>query len=289
MYRLIYLLPIYFIVTVIVQADDLVLIKPAQRIVSLAPHITESLFSAGAGDKIVGVVSYSNYPEAAKKIKNVGSYNRLNLELILSLKPDLVVAWHSVSSSNTIEKLKAFGVPVYLSDPTNLLDIARDIETYGRLAGTADVAKKTAELFRKKYHQIQQRYRGQSKVDVYYQIWKKPMMTINKDHFISQVIQLCGGDNVFGNVKVLTPTISTEAVLDKNPAMIVVSGMGQSRPEWLCEWQSWQQIRAVKNNYLYFINPDLMQRPTMRILQGAEKLCQQIDEVRNQYAKSPSC
>jgi len=189
------------------EKNNVELAKPAQRIISLAPHITESLFAAGAGGKIVGAVSYSDYPEAAKKITRVGGYPSLDLEKIISLKPDLVIAWSSGNNKKQVEKLIALGIKVYLSEPRYFGDIAQTIQRFGVLAGTNKVAKRSSEKFLQHYQSLKKRFSNKKKVKVFYQIWNKPIMTINGNHLISEVIDLCGGENVFSNLKILTPIL----------------------------------------------------------------------------------
>ena len=252
----------------------------AQRIISLAPHVTESLFAAGAGNKIVGAVSYSDYPEEAKKIPRVGGYPSLNLEKIVSLKPDLVIAWTSGNSFKQVEKLVSLGLTVFMSEPRYPEDIAKTIQRFGMLAGTNDIASKSHEDFMHHYQSLKKRYSNKEKVKVFYQIWNKPLMTISGAHLISDIITLCGGENVFSDLKVLTPRISLEYVLATKADVIVSGGMGKARPDWLDDWKAWPALPAVKNKQLYFVEPSLMQRVGPRILRGADKLCEILDKAR---------
>lgn len=254
--------------------------SPAKRIISLAPNITESLFAAGAGNKIIGAVSYSDYPEAAKKIPRVGGYPKLDLEMIISLKPDLVIAWASGNSSKQIEKLISLGLTVFMSEPRYPEDIAKTIQRFGTLAGTTDIALKSHNDFMQHYQLLKKRYSNKEKVKVFYQIWNKPLMTISGSHLISDIITLCGGENVFSNLKVLTPRISLESIIATKSEVIVSGGMGKARPEWLDDWKAWPKLPAVKNKHLYFVDPALMQRIGPRILDGADKLCEIFDKVR---------
>ena len=255
------------------------LARPAQRIISLAPHITETLFAAGAGNKIIGVSAYSDYPEAAKKITKVGGYPSLDLEKIISLKPDLVIAWSS-GRREQIEKLKMSGLTVFYSEPRYPRDIAHTIERFGVLAGTTETANKSSAAFLHHYNSLKKRYAEKTKVKVFYEVWDKPMMTVSRKHLISSIIELCGGENVFGDLSALTPQISLEAVLAARPDVIVSGGAGKTSPEWLKEWKAWPEIPAVKNDQLYFIDPSLMQRVGPRILQAADKLCEDLDLAR---------
>jgi iron complex transport system substrate-binding protein len=256
----------------------------AQRIVSLAPHITELLYAAGAGDKLVGNVDYGDYPVQAKTLPRVGGYTRLDLEAILALKPDLVVAWQSGNPPAALAKLRAIGITVFVSQPDRIADVAVELEHYGQLAGTEAQANAAAARFRARLVALRKQYAQRPVVDVFYQIWKQPLMTINDQQIISDAIHLCGGRNVFGSLLVLAPTVTVEAVLAANPEAIVASGMGDERPEWLDDWRRWNSLTAVARDNLYFIPPQEIQRHTPRLLDGAEKLCRALEATR---AKRP--
>jgi len=254
--------------------------QPAKRIVALAPHIVENLYSAGAGDALVGVVSYSNYPQEAKKIPEVGSYNAFSLEHVLALEPDLVVMWGSGNGMQTLSKLEGLHIPVYISELRQLADVPQSIRNLSQLAGTTSVGEVEASRIEKEFESLHDRYGEKRSLAVFYQIWNDPLQTVNGDHLISEIISLCGGYNVFGDASTLAPRISLESVLLRDPDAIVASGMGEARPEWLDQWRAYSSLAAVKGDALFFINPDHVQRPTARILLGAQRLCQQLDQVR---------
>ncbi len=256
------------------------LAQPAQRIVSLAPHVTELLFAAGAGERVVGVVAYSDYPEAAQSLPQVGGYTQVDLEAIVALRPDLVVGWRSGNRDAHLGRLQALGIPVFLNEPRSLEDVAKSLEQFGRLAGSEAVAEGAATAFRARHAALAARYSAQPAVRTFYQIWDRPLMTINDAHLIADVIRLCGGSNVFGTLSQLAPTIGVEAVLAANPEAIVASGMGEARPEWLDQWKRWPQLEATQRDNLFFIPPQLIQRHTPRILDGAEQLCAQLEQAR---------
>lgn len=256
------------------------LAQPARRIVSLAPHVTELLYAAGAGDKVVGVVQYSDYPEAARKVVRVGGYTSVDMEKVVALKPDLVVAWKSGNRDAHLDKLRGLGIPVFINEPRKIEDVARSLSQLGRLAGTEAAAESAAKAFRERHAALQARYSSRPRVRTFYEIWNRPLMTINGEHLISDVIRLCGGENVFARLPVLAPTIDTEAVLAAAPEVIVASGMGEARPEWLDDWRQWTKLQAVSRGNLFFIPPDQIQRHTPRILDGAERLCSQLEEAR---------
>jgi iron complex transport system substrate-binding protein len=254
--------------------------SPAQRIVALAPHLVENLFGAGAGARLVGVVSYSDYPTQAAGIPEVGSYNAYSLETIASLQPDLIVMWGSGNGMRTLAKLEQLGVPVYVSELRRLDDIPGDIRALGTLAGTRAVAEPEALRIEQALEQLRNRYSEREPLAVLYQIWNDPLQTINGDHLISQVIELCGGLNIFADLPTLAPRINIESVLVRAPDAIIASGLADTRPLWLDEWRRYPSLPAVRNNGLFFVDPDLLERPTARVLLGAGTLCEQLDTLR---------
>lgn len=252
---------------------------PAQRIVALSPHTVENAFSAGAGGKLVGAVSYSDYPEAARDIPRVGSYAAWSLESIVARRPDLVLIWGSGNSLDALPTLERLGIPVYVSEPRRLGDIPATLRAIGRLAGTGDVAEQRARAFERELVQLRERFGRKEPLSVFYQVWNQPLQTLNGEHFVSDVIALCGGRNVFADEPYLAPKISVESVLARDPQVILASGMDAARPEWLDEWLAYPTLRAVRDGALFFIHPDLLQRPTTRLLQGARQLCEMLAEL----------
>ena len=260
------------------------LAAPARRIVSLAPHVTEGLYVAGAGARIVGAVEYSDYPEPAKALPRVGSYARFDLEAIAALKPDLVIAWQSGNSPAAIAKLQALGIPVFLSQPDRLADIADDIERFGQLAGTEATARQAAGQYRQRLAALQKTYAQRSRVSVFYQVWPQPLLTVGGGQIINDVIRLCGGDNVFAQLNSKAPAVSVEAVLAADPEAIVASGMARDSTAGLEQWRAWPKLKAVARDNLFYVPPDLLQRASTRMLDGAETLCRALDAAR---AKRP--
>ena len=254
---------------------------PARRIVTLAPHATEILYAAGAGDRLVGTVDYSDYPPAAKAVPRVGSYERLDLEAIAALKPDLVIAWETGNPAGQVEKLRALGLKVYASQPNRMEDIATQIERFGQLAGSETAASAAATQFRQRLEALRVSNAVKPSVRVFYQIWNNPLMTVGGPQIISDAIHLCGGENVFGKLPQMAPTVSVEAVLAADPEAIVATGMGDARPDWLNDWNKWTRLTAVRRGNLFHINPDIMQRHTPRILDGTEQLCTDLDLARS--------
>ncbi len=258
------------------------LAAPAQRIVSLAPHLTEVLFAIGAGDRIVGTVAHSDYPPAARTLPRVGGYNAIDLERILALDPDLVVAWQSGNNPTQLQRLQELGRVVFINEPRRLADIPRTARRLAVLTGRPEAGVRFARDFRRRLRALQQRYAGRRPVRMFYQIWNRPLITINGRHLISDVMRLCGAVNVFADLPALAPTVSVEAVLTAAPELIVIGGFEQERAAWRTAWQRWPQLPAVRRRHIYFINPDWMQRHGPRILDGAEQLCRDVQKARDE-------
>lgn len=252
---------------------EVVLAAPAQRIVSLAPHATELLFAAGALPRVVGVVRGSDHPIEAHALPKIGDVNALDLERIVSLKPDLVVTWPYTMPAQ-VATLKRRGIAVFTTDPGTIDGIAVDIERLGELAGTND-AIRSAREFRERYGRIVSNARSK-RLRVFYQVWNSPLFTIGGGHLISQAVRACGGENVFDSIRVPAPQVSIEAVLAARPDVIVAGVERAVRPQWLDDWRRWSELPAVRNGKLHVVDADLLHRPGPRFIDGVEALCAAI-------------
>lgn len=257
---------------------------PAQRVISLAPHITELVYAAGAGDKLVGVVSYSDYPPQAKTLPIIGSNNSLDLEGIVALHPDLVIVWPYDNAQPQIDRLRALHIPLFFSAPRRLDDVATSLQRIGTLLGTESTAQTAASEYRLKIDRLRAHYAHRPTVDVFYQVWDNPLMTLNGTQFISDVIAMCGGRNVFANLPSAVTTLSTESVLAAAPEAIVSASPGVTAPEKhrqsLERWLAWPTLTAVARGNLFTIDGDLINRPAPRLAQGAARLCEDLEEAR---------
>lgn len=265
----------------LVQLDE-----NAQRIISLAPSLTELLYAAGAGDKLVGVVEYSDYPEAAKALPIIGRFDMLDMEKILQLQPDLVVAWQTGNPKASVNRLRELGLTVYIAEPKRLESIPSHIQRLATLAGTETIAALVIDEFESKLATLSANYRTKTAVRTFYQVWDRPLISAGGNELINDIIQLCGGVNIFADIELLAPKVSIEAVLTRNPQAIVASGMDIERPEWLDEWLKWEQLSAVSTSSLFFVPPELLQRHTPRALIGAESMCEQIDQAREKLVSN---
>ncbi len=272
--------PVLSVEAIDIMGDDIQLARPAQRIVSLAPHITELLFAAGVGAHIVGVDAWSDYPPAARKIAHIGNSSRIDLERVLALKPDLVVAWGSGNPHADIAHLRRLGIPVYISEPRHLQDIADDLRRLGQLTGSDATAEAAARAFEQRLDTLRVRYAGQRSLRVFYQISAQPLMTVNGAHLISAVLALCGGRNIFAALKPLAPTVTTEAVLGADPD-VIIAGTWQGEPDTAFDtWKRWPQLSAVRYGRLYSVPADDLQRATPRLLDGAQQVCRLLQQSR---------
>ena len=260
---------------------EVVLAQPASRVVSLAPHITELLFAVGAGEVIVGTASHSDWPPQALELPVVSHQGRPDLERIVALQPDLVIVWESGNGPRTRERLQALGLTVYASEPRRLEQIATSLARFGALTDRAQAGAEAAAAFRDGLQALKADHAGRAPVRLFYQIWHQPLMTVGGDHIINEVVALCGGVNVFAELRPLAPTVDTEAVLAADPDVIIASGLGEPDPAWVEGWLRWPQLRAVRHARLFTLDPDLLQRSTPRLLEGARQLCAALDSARS--------
>lgn len=254
--------------------------RPAKRIVSLSPGTTELLFSAGAGDAVVAVSAWSDYPAPARSLPQVGDSHRLDLERIVALRPDLVVAWTDGNSRAQLDRIAALGIPVFWLAPRSFEDIAVAVETLATLAGQPDTGRRRAQAFRAGIDELRQRYAGAEPVRVFYQVWDQPLMTVNGDELISKAIALCGGRNLFADLPRLVPRVTVEAVVAADPELIVTAGTGPAHNSRLAAWRAFPGLAAVAGGHLYLVTPSLLQRPTLRMLDGARELCDLLERAR---------
>ena len=261
---------------------DVILERSASRIVALSPHIVENLYSAGAGERIVAAVAYSDYPEPAKSIDQLGGVGSVSLEAIIAMSPDLVVVWGSgdQNSSQLVRRLEKLAIPVYVDEPRVLSDVARSIADLGKLAGSEREAQAASKAYLAALDGVRLKYKNLSPIKVFYQIWDDPLQTLNGEHMVSSMMTLCGAANVFADAPLLAPQVSVEAVIERNPDIIFASANEELGEPWLNEWRSWDSLKAVKHNALFRLNPDWMSRPTVRLLHGLREMCLNISSVR---------
>jgi iron complex transport system substrate-binding protein len=254
------------------------LVSVPQRIVSLVPHATELLFAAGAGKQVVAVDISSDYPPAAIDLPKLGGLNT-DLEALAALRPDLVVAWSSSSPPWLVQRLRSMGIPVYMSALHRLDDIPGSIERLGMLAGTQTKADAYAAAWRMRLDALRRSVRGKKRLPVFYQILDNSLLTVTGQHMISDVIDSCGGSNMFGRGPGLTLRLDLEVVLHKDPPVILAAGFESFWSDWRERWRT-HKLHAARADNLFFFPPELLHRTGPRMLEGAERVCAAIAQAR---------
>ncbi|MTV40489.1 cobalamin-binding protein [Duganella radicis] len=259
--------------------NSVTLARPAQRVISTAPHVTELLFAAGGGERVVGAMSYSDYPEAARRIPVIGSDAQIDMERLLALRPDLLVVWQTGNTERQLAQLKSLGIPIFYSEPKKLEEVATSLTRLGQLLGTEATAQTAARDYRQKIARLTSTYAQRPPVKVFYQIWEKPLFTLNGEHIVSDVLRVCGGRNVFAGLKVTAPSVSTEAVLQENPEA-VIGGERHDGQSGINIWKPYQGLLAVQRNNLFMLDSELLVRASPRIADGAAVLCEKLETAR---------
>jgi iron complex transport system substrate-binding protein len=252
----------------------------APRIISLSPHITELLFAAGAGDRIVGVDDSSDYPAAVAGIARVGEPAALDVEGLLKLKPTLIVLWDSGTPARGKAELERLHLQLYVTEQRHLDDIGSTLLEFGRLAGTEPKAAAAAQSYRLELAQLRSQYAARPRLKVFYQVWDRPLYTLSGAHVVSEVLSLCGGDNVFAELSTLAPAIDKEAVLTRDPDVILIAATGAEGVRQISEWGRFDHLRAVRNHHVFTVDPSLIGRMAPRILQGVREVCGLLDAAR---------
>lgn len=252
--------------------------KPAQRVVALAPHVTELLFAAGGADKIVGAVTYSDYPEAAKQIPRVGDNRQVDMERLLAMKPDLLVIWRHGSSERQIEQMRQLGIPMYHSEPKKLDQIADNLEKMGKLLGTEAAANAAAKELRQKLAALRAQYAARPPVRTFYQVWDKPLYTLNGEHIVTDALKVCGGQNIFAEQKVTAPVVSVESVLEADPEAIFATAEKDYGGVNL--WRPYKTLKATRQDNLFTIDGNMLNRAGPRMVAGTAVLCEKLEEAR---------
>lgn len=259
------------------------LATPARRVIGLAPHAVELLYAAGGGERLVAAVDYSDYPPAAWSLPRIGGVGGLDLERIVALKPDLLVAWASGNPPAVIDRLRALNLPIFLSEPRRIEDIASNIERLGILLGTEATARAASTRFRSAHAALVRRYADRPPLKVFYQVLDPIVITVNGTHLVSQAGDVCGGRNVFAEASKLDPVVGEEAVVAAEPDVVIASGTPEQWEPWRRRWQR-LSIRAARRQALYFIPADLLHRHTPRLLEGTRRLCEYLDLARQTRA-----
>jgi iron complex transport system substrate-binding protein len=259
--------------------ETLVLPGPARRIVTLAPNLAELVFAAGAGDSLVAVVEYSNFPAPVKQLPRVGDAFRIDLERIVEFAPDLVIAWKSGNPQSALQKLEQLGISVWQMEITRPEEIAGAVKSISIAAGTEDFGVKVARQLQQKLTNLKQDNTGKTTVEYFYQVSARPLYTINGQHIISRGLEVCGGHNVFSDLPVLAPQISRESVILADPQAMISPETPGEEPG-LSAWRHWQQLQAVQKGTMLYLPADEISQATPRLLDSIDLACKLLDGVR---------
>lgn len=255
-------------------------VLPKHRIITLAPNLAEIVYAAGAGRYLVGVSVATDYPPPAKRIPVVANYNSCDIERVVSLKPDLVIAWYSGTSFAEVKQLKALGIPVYIAQFNQMEDVPRVVRDVGQLAGTSEAAESFVRSFNNRYQQLKTRYAHQPRVNVFFQLSLSPLMTLNHHSLVTNVIETCGGKNIFSQAFGLAPQVSIESIIKASPDVLLISAEQEDYQKSKRFWNQYPELSAVKNHFIFSVNPDWIERYGPRILDGMALTCQAIDQAR---------
>jgi iron complex transport system substrate-binding protein len=253
---------------------------PPSRVVTIAPHLTELLYAAGAGDRLVGTIDTSDHPEAARRVPRIGDVTRLDAERLLALRPDLVLAWGDGSPKEQLALVRRLGLPMLEMQQHTLEDVPASIEQLGRLFGTEATARRAAEALRAELAALRARYAGARRLRVFYQVWGQPIYTLGGGHVVTQMLRVCGAENVFADQRASGFPVDEEAVYARDPDAIVLAGTPRETAEWRARWLRAPRLRAVAREAIVELSPDLVNRMGPRIGQGTAALCERLAAVR---------
>lgn len=253
------------------------------RIVTLAPHLAELVYAAGAGEHLVGVSAYSNFPEEVSRLPQVGDAFSVDQEQLAVLRPDVLLAWDSGTPGHTVSELRNLGHRVEVLRTQRLADVAAALIAIGRLTGREEHAATVAERFRAGLEQLRQQQRGSEPIRVFYQVSLRPLYTVNAEHYVSELIELCGGQNVFADLADLAPAVSEESVLARDPELLL-AGRVQPGDQPLAEWRRWPALAANRFDNRFYVHADLLARATPRLTHAGEAICARLEEGRRSRA-----
>jgi iron complex transport system substrate-binding protein len=266
----------------IVARDDLgrrvELARPAQRIVTLAPFLTELAFSAGAGPQVVGASAHSDFPAEARDLPQVATAAGLSIEGLAALHPDLVLAWQDSIRPEDVERLKPFGIAVFVAQARHLDDVPRLLEAIGRLAGRDAVD--AAGDYRAALDALRRAHAGLRRIPVLLEIWHRPLTTIAGVHWMNEALELCGAANAFTDLPGVAPVVPWELLHARDPSIIVGAGSARDAREFAANWKPRAALAAVRERRLVFVDADTIQRPTLRLARGVRQLCEGLDRLR---------
>ena len=253
------------------------------RLVTLAPNLTELVFAAGAGDTLVGVSAYSDYPAAALELPVIGDAFMIDQEQLAILNPDLLLVWKSGTPAHVVDELRSVGHQVEVIRSSSLDDVSNALRRIGSLTGREDTARSAIESYQQGIAAVAGKYSGLENIRVFYQVSRRPLFTINGDHYVSELITLCGGSNVFADLNDLAPTVDVESVVARNPEVFLAStDAGEDAFE---EWDRWPHIAANRLQNRFLMPADAIGRATPRLVHAAQAVCDALQTARQTRAQ----
>jgi iron complex transport system substrate-binding protein len=250
----------------------------ALRVVTLAPSITELAFDAGIGESVVGVSAYSDHPAAARALPEVSSANGFAIEKIAALRPDSAFVWRDSARPEEIERLQSLGIRVVVVSARTLDEIPRALEQVGE-AAHVDVSRQS-RAYRERVEKLRQAYSSRRRLDVFLEIWNRPLTTVAGRHYMNEALEVCGARNIFADLPGVTPVVPWETVYARDPEVVVGAGSAGDRAQFEANWRERPTLAAVKNHRLVYVEPDTIQRPSLRIVQGIAQLCEGLERAR---------
>lgn len=262
-------------------ADEQVSVPPdgdALRVVTLAPHLAELVFAVGAGDLLVGVSAYTDYPEPVKALPVIGDAFMVDQEQLALLRPDFLLAWESGTAAHVVDRLRLAGFQVEVVRTRSLGDVGRALEHVGALTGHAEEAGEVARRYREALHELADQYASRVPVRVFYQVAQRPIYTINGDHYVSELIESCGGRNIFEDLRDLAPVVSEEAVLERDPEVLLAAG--DADQDVFGNWQHWPGLSANRYRNHYLLPAAEIGRASPRLISAGRTLCDALENGR---------
>lgn len=269
----------------VATGEPLVIEHPAERVITLAPNLAELVWAAGAGETLVGTVAWSDYPEAVTRLPQIGDAFRFDLEKILALSPDLVIAWESGNPAPALESIEALGLPVWRTDIQAPMEIASLVAAIGVATGHEATANAAAGAFQEQLAALEAAWSDRTPVTYFYQVAERPLYTLAGRHLVSQSLALCGGENIFSGLDELAPQVAVEAVMAADPE-VMFAGRFEGSGDPLAHWRKWPRLRAVREDALYTLPADLINRATPRMLDAVEQACKLFDQYRSRPPRS---
>ena len=252
------------------------------RIVALSPHLAELVFAVGAGDLLVGTVEYSDYPPQALSVARIGDAFRIDSEKLAALRPDLILVWSGGNPRSLIDALRRDGYRVVELAATGLGSVADQLLRIGEITGHEERAGRAADRYLANVERLRVENLRKPPIRVFYQITERPLFTIGRKQVISEVISLCGGINIFSDLDSLAPVVSMEAVLLRNPQVILSAETGSGNP--LDIWLDYSAVAAVRLENLFLVDASLLARAGLRLADGAAQVCRLLDQARRKIA-----